>query len=63
MRTTNTSKPVLAGLPAWVPHAALQYLAHTEIGLPIRNLRENLDVMPRLYCAKFAGSKRVATIP
>jgi hypothetical protein len=38
MRTTNTSKPVLAGLPAWVPHAALQYLAHTEIGLPIREL-------------------------
>lgn len=39
MRTTNTSKPVLAGLPAWVPHAALQYLAHTEIGLPIQELK------------------------
>ena len=38
MRTTNTSMPVLAGHPAWVPHAALQYLAHTEIGLPIREL-------------------------
>ena len=39
MRTTNTSKPVLARLPAWVPHAALQYLAHTEIGLPIQELK------------------------
>jgi hypothetical protein len=28
----------LTGLPAWVPDAALNYLAHTEAGLPIREL-------------------------
>ena len=38
MRATNTFKPVLTGFPAWVPHAALHYLAHTEVGLPIREV-------------------------
>lgn len=34
----NGSRPILAGLPNWVPDAALNYLAHTEAGLPIREL-------------------------
>ncbi|WP_299626144.1 DUF6456 domain-containing protein [uncultured Tateyamaria sp.] len=38
MRDTQTSHPVLAGFPPWVPDAALNYLAHTEAGLPIREL-------------------------
>jgi hypothetical protein len=38
MRNFQTSHPVLAGFPAWVPDAALNYLAHTEAGLPIREL-------------------------
>ena len=38
MRDTQTSYPILAGLPAWVPDAAQNYLAHTEVGLPIREL-------------------------
>lgn len=38
MRQINSSSPVLAGLPAWVPDAARHYLAHTEAGLPIREL-------------------------
>ncbi len=38
MHQMNRSDPVLAGLPAWVPDAALHYLAHTEAGLPIREL-------------------------
>lgn len=38
MRDTQTSRPILAGLPAWVPDAAQHYLAHTEAGLPIREL-------------------------
>lgn len=38
MRQIDRSSPVLAGLPAWVPDAAMHYLAHTEAGLPIREL-------------------------
>ncbi|WP_299140948.1 DUF6456 domain-containing protein [uncultured Tateyamaria sp.] len=38
MHQINRSDPVLADLPAWVPDAALHYLAHTEAGLPIREL-------------------------
>ncbi|MEO0402013.1 MAG: DUF6456 domain-containing protein [Pseudomonadota bacterium] len=38
MRQTDRSNPVLTGLPTWVPDAALHYLAHTEAGLPIREL-------------------------
>lgn len=38
MRPIHRSIPVLAGLPAWVPDAAMHYLAHTEAGLPIREL-------------------------
>lgn len=38
MRDLQTSRPILAGLPAWVPDAAQHYLAHTEAGLPIREL-------------------------
>ncbi len=38
MHLTDGSPPVLAGLPAWVPDAAMHYLAHTEAGLPIREL-------------------------
>lgn len=34
----ETSRPNLVGLPAWVPDAAQNYLAHTEAGLPIREL-------------------------
>lgn len=30
--------PALAGLPEWVPPAVRNYLAHTEAGLPIREL-------------------------
>ncbi|MEL7125936.1 MAG: DUF6456 domain-containing protein [Pseudomonadota bacterium] len=32
------ARPALAGLPGWVPPAARNYLAHTEAGLPIREL-------------------------
>ena len=32
------AQPALAGLPGWVPPAARNYLAHTEAGLPIREL-------------------------
>ena len=32
------SQSVLSGLPTWVPDAARNYLAHTEAGLPIREL-------------------------
>ncbi|MEL6806334.1 MAG: DUF6456 domain-containing protein [Pseudomonadota bacterium] len=38
MRLNDGSPPVLAGLPTWVPDAAMHYLAHTEAGLPIREL-------------------------
>ncbi|MEP4248710.1 DUF6456 domain-containing protein [Tateyamaria sp.] len=38
MRQIEGSSPVLAGLPGWVPDAAMHYLAHTEAGLPIREL-------------------------
>jgi len=38
MSQIDKSPPVLAGLPAWVPDAAMHYLAHTEAGLPIREL-------------------------
>lgn len=34
----DRTPPVLAGLPGWVPDAAVHYLAHTEAGLPIREL-------------------------
>ena len=33
-----------ATLPAWVPEAARHYLAHTESGLPIRELARKADV-------------------
>ena len=32
------ARPATAGLPGWVPAAARNYLAHTEAGLPIREL-------------------------
>lgn len=39
LRNDPTSAPCWNGrLPAWVPHAAQHYLAHTEQGLPIRAL-------------------------
>jgi hypothetical protein len=38
MRQFETSTPVLAGLPSCVLDAAMHYLAHTEAGLPIREL-------------------------
>ena len=38
MRQIDGPSPVLAGLPTWVPDAAMHYLAHTEVGLPIREL-------------------------
>lgn len=38
MPQTDRLSPVLAGLPTWVPDAAVHYLAHTEAGLPIREL-------------------------
>lgn len=38
MSDLQTSRPNLVGLPAWVPDAARNYLAHTEAGLPIREL-------------------------
>ena len=34
----QTARPALTGLPGWVPPAARNYLAHTEAGLPIREL-------------------------
>lgn len=33
----------LNGIPRWVPQAALNYLAHTECGLPIRALARSKD--------------------
>ncbi|MEL6449717.1 MAG: DUF6456 domain-containing protein [Pseudomonadota bacterium] len=41
MDQIDQSHPVLAGLPGWVPDAAMHYLAHTEAGLPIRELARN----------------------
>ncbi|WP_299148248.1 DUF6456 domain-containing protein [uncultured Tateyamaria sp.] len=38
MYQTDRPHPVLSGMPPWVPDAALHYLAHTEAGLPIREL-------------------------
>ena len=34
----NPSQTLRAALPNWVPEGALHYLAHTELGLPIRAL-------------------------
>ena len=39
--TTRTLLPT--GLPDWVPTGALRYLAHTECGLPIRELARAAD--------------------
>ncbi|WP_108837744.1 DUF6456 domain-containing protein [Tateyamaria sp. Alg231-49] len=38
MQLNDGSPPVLSGLPTWVPDAAIHYLAHTEGGLPIREV-------------------------
>lgn len=38
MHQINRPSRVLAGLPPWVPVGARHYLAHTEAGLPIREL-------------------------
>ena len=38
MARTEGLHAVLPHLPAWVPQGAKHYLAHTEVGLPIREL-------------------------
>ncbi|MEX0369156.1 MAG: helix-turn-helix domain-containing protein, partial [Tateyamaria sp.] len=38
MRDSEAINASTLNLPAWVPDAAVHYLAHTEAGLPIREL-------------------------
>ena len=59
----HVQKAVSKALPNWVPVDVQNYLLHTETGLAIRYLARQMDVMPQLYCGKFADLNTGGMIP